>query len=202
MCENTPTQILISAWVFLWVTCFNFVWTNPQGCIWFDSLSLLVDYSDGSHLHFEVSPDGSSGQPRFWAQFPLLWSGCRLTHGVQQGRVGFEVRLERKLLTAQPDDHEVREPYGLRVGWSVAVSSLLLGKNDVFLYLLSVDVIYLLKSFWILLGFTSGEDELSFCYDGRGKKVSDRKEENFGEPFSEGDIIGCYAVSYVFSQLY
>ncbi|XP_006781354.1 heterogeneous nuclear ribonucleoprotein U-like protein 2 [Neolamprologus brichardi] len=118
----------------------------------------------GSHLHFEVSPDGSSGQPRFWAQFPLLWSGCRLTHGVQQGRVGFEVRLERKLLTAQPDDHEVREPYGLRVGWSVAASSLLLG-----------------------------EDELSFCYDGRGKKVSDRKEENFGEPFSEGDIIGCYA---------
>lgn len=78
--------------------------------------------------------------------------------------MGFEVRLERKLLTAQPDDHEVREPYGLRVGWSVAVSSLLLG-----------------------------EDELSFCYDGRGKKVSDRKEENFGEPFSEGDIIGCYA---------
>uniref|UniRef100_A0A3B4GAY4 B30.2/SPRY domain-containing protein n=1 Tax=Pundamilia nyererei TaxID=303518 RepID=A0A3B4GAY4_9CICH len=91
-------------------------------------------------------------------------SSCRLTHGVQQGRVGFEVRLERKLLTAQPDDHEVREPYGLRVGWSVAVSSMLLG-----------------------------EDELSFCYDGRGKKVSDRKEENFGEPFSEGDIIGCYA---------
>lgn len=133
MCENTPTQILISAWVFLWITCFNFVWTNPQGCIWFDSLSLLVDYSDGSHLHFEVSPDGSSGQPRFWAQFPLLWSGCRLTHGVQQGRVGFEVRLERKLLTAQPDDHEVREPYGLRVGWSVAVSSMLLGKNEVLL---------------------------------------------------------------------
>lgn len=196
--ENTPTQILITAWVFLWV---NFVWTNPRGCIWYDSLSLLVAYSDGSHLHFEVSPDGSSGQPRFWAQFPLLWSGCRLTHGVQQGRVGFEVRLERKLLTAQPDDHEVREPYGLRVGWSVADSSLLLGKNEVFLYLLSVDVLYLLKSFWFLLGFTSGEDELSFCYDGRGKKVSDRKEENFGEPFSEGDIIGCYAVSHVFSQL-
>uniref|UniRef100_A0A3P9B9W6 Si:ch211-107m4.1 n=1 Tax=Maylandia zebra TaxID=106582 RepID=A0A3P9B9W6_9CICH len=128
--------------------------------------SVKIPHIYGSHLHFEVSPDGSSGQPRFWAQFPLLWSGCRLTHGVQQGRVGFEVRLERKLLTAQPDDHEVREPYGLRVGWSVAVSSLLLG-----------------------------EDELSFCYDGRGKKVSDRKEENFGEPFSEGDIIGCYAVN-------
>lgn len=43
-----------------------------------------------------------------------------------------------------------------------------------------------------------GEDELSFAYDGRGKKVSSRKEEEFGEPFSDGDIIGCYAVSDTF----
>ncbi|XP_069026813.1 heterogeneous nuclear ribonucleoprotein U-like protein 2 [Embiotoca jacksoni] len=118
----------------------------------------------GCHLHFEVDPDGSYGQPRFWARFPMLWSGCRLTHGAQGGRVGFEVRLERKLLTTRPEDQEAREPYGLRVGWSVADSSLLLG-----------------------------EDELSFAYDGCGKKVSGGKEEEFGEPFSEGDIIGCYA---------
>ncbi|XP_054872722.1 heterogeneous nuclear ribonucleoprotein U-like protein 2 isoform X2 [Amphiprion ocellaris] len=118
----------------------------------------------GCHLHFEVGPDGSCGQPRFWSRFPLLWSGCRLTHGVQRGRVGFEVRLERRLLNTQPEDQDIREPYGLRVGWSVADSSLLLG-----------------------------EDELSFSYDGRGKKVSCGKEQEFGEPFSEGDIIGCYA---------
>ncbi|XP_039976094.1 heterogeneous nuclear ribonucleoprotein U-like protein 2 [Xiphias gladius] len=117
-----------------------------------------------SHLHFEVGPDGSGGQPRFWAQFPSLWSGSRLTHGVLQGRVGFEVRLERKLLTKQLEEQEFMEPYGLRVGWSVANTSLLLG-----------------------------EDELSFAYDGRSKKVSGGKEEEFGEPFSEGDIIGCYA---------
>ncbi|XP_044061283.1 heterogeneous nuclear ribonucleoprotein U-like protein 2 [Siniperca chuatsi] len=117
-----------------------------------------------SHLHFEVGPDCSCGQPRFWARFPLLWSGCRLTHGVLQGRVGFEVRLERKLLTAQLEEQEDMDPYGLRVGWSVASTSLLLG-----------------------------EDEFSFAYDGRGKKVSGGKEEEFGEPFSEGDIIGCYA---------
>ncbi|XP_022615851.1 heterogeneous nuclear ribonucleoprotein U-like protein 2 [Seriola dumerili] len=111
-----------------------------------------------SHLHFEVDPDGSCGQPRFWAQFPSLWSGSRLTHGVLQGRVSFEVRLDRRL------EQEVMEPCGLRVGWSVADASLLLG-----------------------------EDDLSFAYDGRSKKVSDGKEEEFGEPFSEGDIIGCYA---------
>ncbi|XP_007550360.1 heterogeneous nuclear ribonucleoprotein U-like protein 2 [Poecilia formosa] len=115
----------------------------------------------GCHLHFEVSSDGSWGQPRFWDRFPLLWSGCRLTHGVRQGRVGFEVRVERRLLTA---DQEVKDPYGLRVGWSVGDSSLLLG-----------------------------EDEFSFAYDGRGKKVSDGTQEEYGEPFSEGDIIGCYA---------
>ncbi|XP_078144015.1 heterogeneous nuclear ribonucleoprotein U-like protein 2 [Centroberyx gerrardi] len=115
----------------------------------------------GSDLHFEVGPDGACGQPRFWARFPLLWAGCRLTHGVRRGRVGFEVRLERKLLAA---GGRGLEPYGLRVGWSAASSSLLLG-----------------------------EDECSYAYDGRGKKVSGGEEEEFGEPFSEGDIIGCYA---------
>lgn len=44
----------------------------------------------------------------------------------------------------------------------------------------------------------SGEEEVSFAYDRRGKKVSAGKEEVFGEPFSEGDIIGCYAVSDFF----
>ncbi|KAK9518203.1 hypothetical protein VZT92_023515 [Zoarces viviparus] len=117
-----------------------------------------------SHLHFEVGPDGACGQPRFWARFPSLWSGCRLTHGVLQGEVGFEVRLERKLLTTQLEEQEDMEPCGLRVGWSMANTSLLLG-----------------------------EDDFSFAYDGRGKKVSGGKEEAFGELLSEGDIIGCYA---------
>ncbi|XP_029918595.1 heterogeneous nuclear ribonucleoprotein U-like protein 2 [Myripristis murdjan] len=122
----------------------------------------------GCDLHFEVGPDGACGQPRFWARFPLLWSGCRLTHGALRGRVGFEVRLERKLLTTEVEEEgkeaQDLEPYGLRVGWSAANSSLLLG-----------------------------EDNLSYAYDGHGRKVSGGKEEDFGEPFSQGDIIGCYA---------
>ncbi|KAG7220988.1 hypothetical protein INR49_017719 [Caranx melampygus] len=81
-----------------------------------------------------------------------------------EGRVSFEVRLERKLLMTQPEEPEVMEPCGVRVGWSVANTSLLLG-----------------------------QDELSFAYDGCGKKVSAGKEVEFGVPFSEGDIIGCYA---------
>ncbi|XP_056133854.1 heterogeneous nuclear ribonucleoprotein U-like protein 2 [Lampris incognitus] len=118
-----------------------------------------------SDLHFEVSPDGSCGWPRFWARFPLLWSGCRLTHGVRHGSVGFEVRLDRKLPPAELGGPAGSESYGLRVGWSVADSSLLLGEED-----------------------------LSYAYDGRGKKVSGGKEEDFGEPLVESDIIGCYVV--------
>uniref|UniRef100_A0A8C2XLS4 Uncharacterized protein n=1 Tax=Cyclopterus lumpus TaxID=8103 RepID=A0A8C2XLS4_CYCLU len=120
--------------------------------------------SHDSHLHFEVGPDGACGKPRFWARFPSLWSGCRLTHGVLQGKVGFEVRLERKLVTTQMEEQEDTDPCGLRVGWSLANTSLLLG-----------------------------EDDLSFAYDGHCKKVSGGKEEAFGELLSEGDIIGCYA---------
>uniref|UniRef100_A0A3Q3JIP4 B30.2/SPRY domain-containing protein n=1 Tax=Monopterus albus TaxID=43700 RepID=A0A3Q3JIP4_MONAL len=112
-----------------------------------------------------MESDISCGHPRFWARFPSLWSGCRLTHGVLQGRVGFEVRLERKLLTTQLEDQEVMEPYGLRVGWSLAGTSLLLGKDEVHCY------VYLFV--FPRTSYLNREDE-------------------FGEPFSEGDIIGCY----------
>ncbi|XP_061691300.1 heterogeneous nuclear ribonucleoprotein U-like protein 2 [Syngnathoides biaculeatus] len=117
-----------------------------------------------SHLHFQVGPDGAGGQPRFWDRFPLLWSGGRLTHGVSQGRVGFEVRLEKTSLGSQPDGPENQQSYGVRVGWSSAQTSLLLGEN-----------------------------EFSFAYDGRATKVTRGRAEEFGEPFCEGDIIGCYA---------
>ncbi|XP_019718927.1 heterogeneous nuclear ribonucleoprotein U-like protein 2 isoform X1 [Hippocampus comes] len=126
-----------------------------------DTLKL---HSYDSHLHFQVGPDGACGQPRFWDRFPLLWSGCRLTHGVSQGRVGFEVRLERRLLSSQSDGSESDQSYGIRIGWSLVQTSLLLG-----------------------------EDALSFAYDGRARKVTCGREEEFGEPFCEGDIIGCYA---------
>lgn len=72
-----------------------------------------------------------------------MWSGCRLTHGVLQGKVGFEVRLERKLLPSQLEEQEeggrMDQLYGLRVGWSVDNSSLLLGKNWVYCVFFPVD---------------------------------------------------------------
>ncbi|XP_041695427.2 heterogeneous nuclear ribonucleoprotein U-like protein 2 [Coregonus clupeaformis] len=121
--------------------------------------------SYGGDLHFEVGRDGCSGQPRFWERCPLLWSGCRLTHGTHQGRVGFEARFEKKLVSPSLDPEDP-EHHGLRLGWSVEHwnSSLMLGDVD-----------------------------LSYGYDARGRKVTAGKEEEFGEPFSEGDVIGCYA---------
>ena len=40
-----------------------------------------------------------------------------------------------------------------------------------------------------------GEDEFSYGYDGRGLKVESGRFEEFGQPFGEGDVIGCFAVS-------
>ncbi|KAF7702319.1 heterogeneous nuclear ribonucleoprotein U-like protein 2 [Silurus meridionalis] len=115
-----------------------------------------------SDLHFEVGADGSSGQPLLWEKFPLLHSGCRLTHGFTHGKVGFEVKYVKSLSTTTVTS--VNLEHVLRVGWSVDGSSLQLG-----------------------------EEELSYGFDGAGTTVTGGKMEEFGEPFSEGDVIGCYA---------
>ncbi|KAB5565460.1 hypothetical protein PHYPO_G00241820 [Pangasianodon hypophthalmus] len=119
--------------------------------------------SYNSDLHFEVGADGTSGQPLLWEKFPLLHSGCRLTHGFTRGKVGFEFKYVKRLSAATVPSIDP-EPYVLRVGWSVDGSS-----------------------------FQLGEEELSFGFDGAGKAVTGGKLEKFGEPFSEGDVIGCYA---------
>ncbi|KAI4872757.1 hypothetical protein NFI96_026997 [Prochilodus magdalenae] len=128
-----------------------------------DDLVRLDAYN--GDLHFEVCSDGCSGQPLLWEKFPLLRSGCRLTHGFTRGQVGFEVKFMRKLSAATVDTSSDPEPHVLRVGWSVDSASLQLG-----------------------------EEELSFGFDGAGRAVTGGKAKEFGEPFSEGDVIGCYAV--------
>uniref|UniRef100_A0A8C2GH05 Si:ch211-107m4.1 n=1 Tax=Cyprinus carpio TaxID=7962 RepID=A0A8C2GH05_CYPCA len=109
-------------------------------------------------LHFDVDSDGRSGQPLFWETFPLLWSGCRMTHGFCQGKVGFEMIEKKKKIF-----------FLLK---KIILSMLLSNKKKLVL---------------------SGEVELSYGFDGRGRIVTGGKEEAFGEPFTEGDVIGCYA---------
>ncbi|KAK1154997.1 heterogeneous nuclear ribonucleoprotein U-like protein 2 [Acipenser oxyrinchus oxyrinchus] len=114
-------------------------------------------------LHFQVAPDRYSGQPVFSDCFPYLWSGSRVTHGARGGKTGFEAKVTKKL-PVKDLPAEDPETHIMRVGWSVDYSSLQLG-----------------------------EDELSFGFDGRGKKVGGGQIEDFGEPFTENDVIGCYA---------
>ncbi|XP_028822336.1 heterogeneous nuclear ribonucleoprotein U-like protein 2 [Denticeps clupeoides] len=120
--------------------------------------------SYNSDLHFEVGQDGRSGQPLLWENFPLMRSGCRLTHGARSGSIGFEAKLVKKLPAPTLYDLSDPHPHVLRLGWSVDGSTLQLGEAD-----------------------------LSFGFDSRGWKVTGGGEEEFGEPFSEGDVIGCYA---------
>nr|XP_015194230.1 PREDICTED: heterogeneous nuclear ribonucleoprotein U-like protein 2 [Lepisosteus oculatus] len=116
---------------------------SPGGvCVLCNGSPPCLSPPDNSDLHFEVGKGALGGQPLFSERFPFLWSGCRVTHGVAQGQVGFEAKFVRKLSDKelQPDDPEVPV---LRVGWSVDGSS-----------------------------FQLGEDDLSYGYDGRGKKVT------------------------------
>ncbi len=46
----------------------------------------------------------------------------------------------------------------------------------------------------------TGEEPFSFGYGGTGKKSSNCKFEDYGEKFSENDIIGCYIVIMFFSH--
>ncbi|XP_062381451.1 heterogeneous nuclear ribonucleoprotein U-like protein 2 [Sardina pilchardus] len=127
-----------------------------------DQLVVLDSYN--SDLHFKVGEDGTSGQPLLWEKFPLLWSGCRLSHGVQYGKVSFEIKYVKRLVPCGLEEGMDPEAHVLRVGWSTDDPSLQLG-----------------------------ETELSYAFDSRGRKVTQGWEVDFGEPFSEGDVISCYA---------
>uniref|UniRef100_A0A665V530 Heterogeneous nuclear ribonucleoprotein U like 1 n=1 Tax=Echeneis naucrates TaxID=173247 RepID=A0A665V530_ECHNA len=113
-------------------------------------------------LHFKVSRDRYSGYPLTIEGFAYLWAGARATHGVTQGRVCFEMKINEEipvkhLPSSEPDPHVVR------IGWSL---------NH--------------------CGTQLGEEPFSFGYGGTGKKSSDCKFADFGEKFGENDVIGCY----------
>uniref|UniRef100_A0A7N6BCS4 Uncharacterized protein n=1 Tax=Anabas testudineus TaxID=64144 RepID=A0A7N6BCS4_ANATE len=125
-----------------------------------DSLVTIDTYN--CDLHFKVSRDRYSGYPLTIEGFAFLWAGARATHGVTQGRVCYEMKINEEipvkhLPTNEPDPHVVR------IGWSLNHCSTQLG-----------------------------EEPFSFGYGGTGKKSSDCKFADFGEKFGENDVIGCY----------
>eukprot|EP00066_Takifugu_rubripes_P017694 XP_011606960.1 PREDICTED: heterogeneous nuclear ribonucleoprotein U-like protein 1 [Takifugu rubripes] len=125
-----------------------------------DSLVTIDTYN--CDLHFKVSRDRYSGYPLTLEGFAYLWAGARATHGIIQGRVCYEMKINEEipvkhLPSSEPDPHVVR------IGWSINHSSTQLG-----------------------------EEAFSFGYGGTGKKSENCKFSDFGEKFGENDVIGCY----------
>uniref|UniRef100_A0AAQ5X3F0 Uncharacterized protein n=1 Tax=Amphiprion ocellaris TaxID=80972 RepID=A0AAQ5X3F0_AMPOC len=125
-----------------------------------DTLVTIDTYN--CDLHFKVSRDRYSGYPLTIEGFAYLWAGARATHGVTQGRVCYEMKINEEipvkhLPSSEPDPHVVR------IGWSLNHCSTQLG-----------------------------EEPFSFGFGGTGKKSVDCKFADYGEKFGENDVIGCY----------
>ncbi|KAG2468934.1 HNRL1 protein, partial [Polypterus senegalus] len=123
---------------------------------------LMEKEADNCDLHFKVSRDRYSGYPLTIEGFAYLWSGARVSYGVNKGRVCFELKINEEisvkhLPASEPDPHVVR------VGWSLDSCSTQLG-----------------------------EEEFSYGYGGTGKKSHNCKFEDYGERFRENDVIGCF----------
>ncbi|XP_044844649.1 heterogeneous nuclear ribonucleoprotein U-like protein 1 isoform X3 [Mauremys mutica] len=112
-------------------------------------------------LHFKVARDRYSGYPLTIEGFAYLWSGARATYGVRQGRVCYEMKINEEISVKHLPSTEP-DPHVVRIGWSLDSCSTQLG-----------------------------EEPFSYGYGGTGKKSSSCKFENYGETFSENDVIAC-----------
>ncbi|XP_052411551.1 heterogeneous nuclear ribonucleoprotein U-like protein 1 [Carassius gibelio] len=123
---------------------------------------LVVIDTYNCDLHFKVARDRYSGYPLTIEGFAYLWAGARATYGVTKGRVCFEMKINEEISVKHLPSSEP-DPHVVRIGWSLDSCNTQLG-----------------------------EEPFSFGYGGTGKKSSNCKFEDYGEKFSENDIIGCY----------
>ncbi|XP_026109028.1 heterogeneous nuclear ribonucleoprotein U-like protein 1 isoform X1 [Carassius auratus] len=123
---------------------------------------LVVIDTYNCDLHFKVARDRYSGYPLTIEGFAYLWAGARATYGVTKGRVCFEMKINEEISVKHLPASEP-DPHVVRIGWSLDSCNTQLG-----------------------------EEPFSFGYGGTGKKSSNCKFEDYGEKFSENDIIGCY----------
>ncbi|KAM4696382.1 heterogeneous nuclear ribonucleoprotein U-like protein 1 [Rhinophrynus dorsalis] len=139
---------------------------SPQGAaddeddVFDDSIVVLDNYN--SDLHFKLDRDRTVGYPLTIEGFAYLWSGARATHGVNRGRVFFEMKINEEIAVGHLPASEP-DPHVVRVGWSLDSCSTQLG-----------------------------EEPFSYGYGGTGKKSTNSKFENYGETFAENDVLACY----------
>ncbi|XP_075043018.1 heterogeneous nuclear ribonucleoprotein U-like protein 1 isoform X2 [Mixophyes fleayi] len=127
----------------------------------FDENVVVLD-NYNSDLHFKLSKDRTTGFPLTMEGFAYLWSGARATHGVNKGRVCFEIKIKEEIAVGHLPASEP-DPHVVRVGWSLDSCSTQLG-----------------------------EEPFSYGYGGTAKKSTNSKFENYGETFGENSVIGCY----------
>ncbi|XP_070620525.1 heterogeneous nuclear ribonucleoprotein U-like protein 1 isoform X2 [Erythrolamprus reginae] len=123
--------------------------------------SLVAIDTYNCDLHFKVARDRFSGYPLTIEGFAYLWSGARATYGVRRGRVCYEMKINEEISVKHLPSTEP-DPHVVRIGWSLDTCSTQLG-----------------------------EELFSYGYGGTAKKSTNCKFENYGETFTENDVITC-----------
>ncbi len=80
-------------------------------------LNLIIDKEAGL-LAYPMSGEG----------FCSMWAGCRANYGIDHGKIAFEVNLDDYCECPDVPKCVDTEPHLIRIGWSVAESSLQLGE--------------------------------------------------------------------------
>ena len=126
---------------------------------------MLNPFSDNSDLNLRIHESGTKANPITVEGFAFMWAGARSTYGVTSGKIGYEVKLLEQLSVSHLPADETSR-HVVRVGFSVDSSSLQLG-----------------------------EEKLSYGYGGTAKASTECNFKDYGESFTEGDVIGAYVVS-------
>ncbi|XP_068106718.1 heterogeneous nuclear ribonucleoprotein U-like protein 1 [Hyperolius riggenbachi] len=127
----------------------------------FDETVVVLD-NYNCDLHFKLSKDRYTGFPLTMQGFAYLWSGGRATHGVNRGRVCFEIKVKEEISVGDLPSNEP-DPHVVRVGWSLDTCTTQLG-----------------------------EEPFSYGYGGTAKKSCNNKFEDYGITYGENDVIGCF----------
>lgn len=92
----------------------------------------------------------------------------------------FSLKILRSLDSSDLLQNE--KPFGIRVGWSINESKLSLGIINI-------------RFYFIIDCSQIGDEYLSYGYEETGKFWTKNEFEWYGEKYSIGDIITCYAVN-------